>query len=188
MSNRRKIRENILQAVYAWSVGGDSPEHVLETIVKPAFKEDKKSLRFAEQLFLRCIDHRETSEELVVSHIANWELERLALVDRIILQIALTEILAFEDIPIKVSINEAIDIAKKYSTGKSGRFVNGILDAVTVTLQKDQKLQKKGRGLVDMPAKRKPAKAGSLPLSLPETSKKTGEKKKRIRRSKRNPS
>jgi transcription antitermination protein NusB len=155
MSNRRKIRETVMQALYAFNVGDLALEHVLETIIKPEFREDAFGRDFAERLFLRSADNRERTEDIIREHIANWEIDRLATVDRIILQMAITEILTFEDIPTKVTINEAIEIAKKFSTSRSGPFVNGILDAVVLTLQKDGVLKKEGRGLVDLPARRK---------------------------------
>ncbi len=155
MSNRRKIRETVLQALYASIIGDHSPEHVLQTIIKPEFKEDATGLAFAERLYLRSLDYRDEAEEIIKKHISNWEIDRLAMVDRIILQMAITEILSFDDIPTKVTINEAIDIAKKFSTGKSGRFVNGILDAVVNALSQEERLDKRGRGLVDQPGRRR---------------------------------
>jgi len=148
-----------MQAMYALSVGELSLEHVLDTIVKPEFREDAFGRDFAERLFLRTSDNRERTEQIIRDHIANWEIERLAMVDRIILQMAITEILTFEDIPTKVTINEAIEIAKKYSTARSGPFVNGILDAVVLTLQNQGELRKEGRGLVDLPARKKKPKS-----------------------------
>jgi len=155
MSNRRKIRETVMQAMYALTVGGFSLEHVLDTIVKPEFREDAFGRDFAERLFLRTSDNRERTDQIIRDHIANWEIERLAMVDHIILQMAITEILTFEDIPTKVTINEAIEIAKKYSTARSGPFINGILDAVLLTLQNEGELKKEGRGLMDIPARKK---------------------------------
>ncbi|MDG5765883.1 transcription antitermination factor NusB [Balneolales bacterium ANBcel1] len=154
MSNRRKIRETVLQAIYSSIIGDHSPEHVLQTIVKPNLSQDTAGLAFAEKLYLRSLDNRSDVEEIISKHIANWEIERLATVDRFILQMAITELLTFEDIPTKVTINEAIEIAKEYSTAKSGRFVNGILDAALISLQQEGKLKKKGRGLIDAPARR----------------------------------
>ncbi len=155
MSHRRKIRETVMQAIYAQFVGGQPLEHVLQTIIKPEFRDDDLGLDFAERLLLRAADNRSRIDDIIRDHIANWKIDRLAIVDRVILQMAITEILTFEDIPTKVTINEAIEIAKKYSTARSGRFVNGILDAVVITLQQDGALQKRGRGLVDQPARRK---------------------------------
>ena len=149
-----------MQAMYAFSVGDQSLEHVLQTIIVPSFREDPAGLEFAEKLFLRTADNQEKTEEIIQDHIANWEIERLAVVDRIILQMAISEIMAFQDIPAKVTINEAIEIAKKYSTSRSGHFVNGILDAVLLTLKEKGDLQKQGRGLVDQPARNRKKKPG----------------------------
>ena len=79
----------------------------------------------------------------------NWDLSRIALIDRILLRMGICEILFFPDIPPKVSINESIEIAKDYSTSSSGKFINGILDAILDDLKKDGKLNKKGRGLLE---------------------------------------
>lgn len=154
MSNRRKIRENVLQAIYASLVGDHSLEHTLQTIIKPELRDDTKGLAFAESLFLRTMDSREQADEIISRHISNWEINRLALVDRIILEMSIAELMHFDDIPTKVTINEAIDIAKRFSTRESGRFVNGILDAVVASLREDNMLNKKGRGLVDLPAQK----------------------------------
>jgi N utilization substance protein B len=79
----------------------------------------------------------------------NWKYERIALVDRLVLRIALCELLYFDDIPPKVTINEAIDLAKKFSTAESGRFVNGMLDALFKKYSDEKRIRKKGRGLLD---------------------------------------
>ena len=83
----------------------------------------------------KAIEHKETLDGDVASVVENWEFERIALVDRLILRMALCELLHFDEIPPKVTINEAIDLAKKYSTDKSPAFVNGVLDAVLKKLQ-----------------------------------------------------
>ncbi len=167
MLNRRKIRETVLKALYATLVGDNPPEHVLQIIIKPELQDDDTGLEFAERLYLRSLDYRTQVDKLIQEHIANWEIERLAITDRVILQMAITELLSFEDIPTKVTINEAIEIAKKYSTSKSGRFVNGILDAVMLTLSEEDQLQKRGRGLRDQPAL-KPRVKVQLPSDTPD--------------------
>ncbi len=157
-----------MQALYAFTVGGFSLEHVLDTIIKPELRDDGIGRDFAERLFLRTADNRERTDEIIRDHISNWEIGRLAVVDRVILQMAITEMLTFEDIPTKVTINEAIEIAKKYSTSGSGPFVNGILDAVVLTLHNDGVLNKQGRGLVDLPArKRKSRKRDGIDADRP---------------------
>lgn len=139
-----------MQAIYAFELGGDEAQHVLETVIQPRLKDDPESLKFATKLFLKSLDARKEAEELVVSYTKNWELSRIALIDRILLRMAICEMLHFEDIPPKVTINEVIEVAKTYSTAKSGKFINGILDAVLVDFQKAGRLKKSGRGLVGM--------------------------------------
>ena len=137
-----------MQALYAFEIGGDSDSHVMETILDPAFSTDSVNLLFARQLFKATIANRAEHDELIARHAQNWDVTRIALIDRLLLRIALTEILHFEDIPPKVTINEAIEVAKKYSTPKSGQFINGILDASLIALHSDDRVKKKGRGLV----------------------------------------
>lgn len=150
MSSRREARERVMQALYAFELGGGSVQHITKTILKHDLGDDPASFRFAEKLFLRTLDLTEESDAIISRHADNWDLARIALVDRIVLRIAVCEFLTFEDIPPKVTINEAIDIAKSYSTDNSGKFVNGILDAAVLELQKEGRLKKSGRGLVGM--------------------------------------
>lgn len=149
MINRRKVRETVLQAIYALQLGKDTAQHVADTILNDAeFKKEKDLRRFAEKLFFNTIEHEEELDEIIVKHIKNWDIKRLALIDRLVLKMALCEFLYFEEIPTKVSINEAIEIVKRYSTAKSGRFINGILDAALTDLNEEGRITKKGRGLI----------------------------------------
>lgn len=150
MSNRREARERVMQALYARELAGGDVRHFIDTILKPQLKDDAENLRFAESLFLRTIDLSEELDEIISRHTENWDLSRIALVDHIVLRMAISELITFEDIPPKVSINEAIDVVKRYSTPKSGQFINGILDAVLIDLQELGRLKKSGRGLVGM--------------------------------------
>lgn len=149
MTNRRAVREAVLQALYSFEVGQNDAKDVIKQIIKPQLSEDKEGLKFAEKLFLRTLDQRETADEIITAHINNWEIGRLAMLDKQILRLALCEFLVFDDIPTKVTINEAIEIAKKFSTQKSGKFVNGILDGALAQLTKEGKIKKKGRGLIE---------------------------------------
>lgn len=149
MINRRLVRETVLQALYAIRQSGDSVQYITDTIIKETLGSEKEARRFAEKLFFTILDQNEELEKIISEHIQNWEINRLALIDQLVLKIALCEFLHFEEIPTKVSINEAIEIVKKFSTAKSGQFVNGILDAALEQLQKDGRIQKKGRGLIE---------------------------------------
>jgi len=151
MSTRREVRERVMQALYAYEQGGGSPQDVLKNVLRPSIVDDAEGLRFAERLFLFAVDRADETDAVIGEHVRNWEIGRIALVDRLLLRMALTEILAFEDIPPKVTINEAIEIAKRFSTPKSGTFVNGVLDAALARLIEEGKVTKVGRGLVGMP-------------------------------------
>ena len=150
MSSRREARERAMQAVYAFTVGGDDAEHVINTVIQDQLGTDKDIKAFATKLFLKTLDISDQADTFVERYTENWELSRIALIDRILLRIAICEMLHFKDIPPKVTINEAIEVAKRYSTSKSGQFINGILDAILLDFQKEGLLKKSGRGLVGM--------------------------------------
>ncbi len=150
MSSRREARERAMQAVYAFTVGGDDAEHVINTVIQDQLGTDKDIKAFATKLFLKTLDISDQADTIVERYTENWELSRIALIDRILLRIAICEMLHFKDIPPKVTINEAIEVAKRYSTSKSGQFINGILDAILLDFQKEGLLKKSGRGLVGM--------------------------------------
>ncbi|MEM1127070.1 MAG: transcription antitermination factor NusB [Bacteroidota bacterium] len=153
MSSRREARERAMQALYAFELSGSDVQHVLRTVVRDQL-DDPDLRTFAEQLFIRSIDATDEAEQLVVDHVRNWDVSRIALIDRLLLRMAICEFLAFEDIPPKVTINEIIEVAKKYSTPRSGQFINGILDAVLIDLKREGRLNKSGRGLIGMNALR----------------------------------
>jgi N utilization substance protein B len=150
MSSRREARERTLQALYALELGGGDAEHVLRNVIKNRLKDDKEAVAFSTALFLKTLDFAQEADETVVAYTKNWELSRIALIDRILLRMAMCEMLSFPDIPPKVTINEAIEVAKRFSTAKSGQFINGILDAVLIEYQQSGRLHKSGRGLVGM--------------------------------------
>ena len=96
----------------------------------PPTTEEAAVRTFAEPLIRGTLEHRTEIDAIIVKHAVNWELHRMAIVDRNVMRLAIHEMLYREDIPPVVSINEAVDIAKKFSTPESGKFVNGILDKV----------------------------------------------------------
>ena len=150
LSKRRQVRERVLQALYAHEQSGDDVHHVLKHIVQPTFEGQKTYLRFAEKLFVRSIDVRNEADVLTERHVQNWDISRLALTDRLVLRLAIAELLYFEDIPPKVTINEYVEVARAFGTDKSDAFVNGVLDAVLRDLREAGRLKKTGRGLVDV--------------------------------------
>jgi len=114
----------------------------------PLFKnEDDRD--FAKNLFRKALLNKDYFNQLIEKHAENWELERIAFMDILIMHLAMAEMMEFESIPVKVTLNEYIEIAKEYSTEKSGIFVNGILDKAVVTMKNEGKIHKTGRGLIE---------------------------------------
>ena len=145
-SGRRRARELALQACYAHELSGNPPEQIVGDVINTQ-DEAGAILEFAAALFRRTVAEISFFDMMIRRKAVNWEFNRFAIMDKLILRMGLSEFLYFPDIPPKVTIDEAIEIAKKFSTEKSGRFVNGILDAVLIDLRKEGRLQKKGRGL-----------------------------------------
>ena len=110
------------------------------------WEEDKE---FFEVLFDEVVKNEKYLQELVTQKTKNWEFDRIAYTDRLILMMAICEMLNFASIPIKVTINEYIEVSKNYSTPKSKQFVNGVLDVIAVDLQNQGQIKKSGRGLID---------------------------------------
>ena len=104
--------------------------------------EESAAREFAEPLIRGAIEHRNELDEHIKTHAKNWDLHRMAAVDRNVLRLAIYEMLYREDIPPVVSINEAVDIAKKFSTQDSGKFVNGILDKIKGELMRPARIVK----------------------------------------------
>ncbi len=113
----------------------------------PMFKESDDE-DYARTLLRKTIQHEEPYLEMVKASAKNWELERIAFTDSLILQLAISEAIEFSSIPTKVTINEFLEIAKLYSTQKSSKFINGILDNIFTGLKKEGKIKKSGRGLI----------------------------------------
>ena len=120
------------------------------TELMPLFKNDDDK-DFVKRLFRKAVLQTESNSELIDSNTTNWEVERIALMDILVMQLAVTEIMEFPEIPVKVTLNEYIEIAKYYCTPKSSTFVNGILDNIVKEIREKGLLKKFGRGLVGEP-------------------------------------
>lgn len=108
----------------------------------PPTAEEAEERVFAEPLIRGALEHRDAIDEHIRKHVKNWELHRIAAVDRNIMRLAIYEMLYRDDIPPVVSINEAVDIAKKFSTQDSGKFVNGVLDKIKGELMRPTRMVK----------------------------------------------
>jgi N utilization substance protein B len=155
---RRAVREKVMQALYAYEISGEPIERIIDETVTPAFgkglatdapKSQRETLEFAKALIHTVIDHQQEIDSTIKMKVANWEFNRIAVIDRILLEMGICELLYFEDIPPKVTINEAIEIAKRFSTEKSGQFINGVLDSLLADLKRNGQLKKSGRGLIE---------------------------------------
>ena len=143
---RRHLREKALQVLYAFKLTKDPIDQIKDLQFDDLDKKDDR--KFCDDLIRLTIENDEYYEEIITKIVDNWDMERIALIDSIIIKMCLTEFFHFEDIPPKVSINESIDIAKDFSTRNSGKFVNGVLDAILEKLDKENKIIKRGKGLV----------------------------------------
>ncbi|MGE5860656.1 MAG: transcription antitermination factor NusB [Ignavibacteria bacterium] len=144
---RRLVREQILQILYAYEMNKDSLSLLMNELNKDI--NSSADREFAGKLIHEVIQHKLDLDNLIRQRVDNWEMNRIALIDKILLRMGLCELLYFPDIPPKVSINESIEIAKEFSTSGSGKFINGILDAILSNLKETGKLNKTGRGLME---------------------------------------
>ena len=138
MHPRRIAREGVLQALYAQQFSDDEPTIVLNRIMA-LYPEKKKNFKFISSLFQCVLDHVDWANEMIKSHLQNWEFDRVAQIDRVLLRMGICEIFYMDDIPPKVSISEMVEISKVYSTEESSGFINGILDAVYKEFQQKHK-------------------------------------------------
>ena len=114
----------------------------------PLFKDEEDEVRYVQCLMRNIVEKDEENTKLISKLTKNWDIDRIAKMDIIILKMALTELMVFPSIPVKVSLNEYIEIAKFYSSPQSKVFINGVLDKSIIVLEKEGKIQKSGRGLL----------------------------------------
>jgi transcription antitermination protein NusB len=117
--------------------------------LEPLTDDWEEDEAFMTTLFDAALDHDADYETLLADQLQNWAVERVAMIDRVILKVAMAELLHFPGIPTKVTINEYIELAKEYSTPESGKFVNGVLDNLSAKLTESGRLRKSGKGLLD---------------------------------------
>lgn len=124
-----------MQLLYAIEVGKEPFLEAQASLSAESDAPDAEAREYGSRLARKTLEIQADLDARISAASANWDLERIAVLDRIILRMAAAELMHFPDVPIKVAINEAVDIAKKYSTGDSSRFVNGVLDAMVKTFQ-----------------------------------------------------
>lgn len=144
LENKTIVKSMVLKTIKA--IEADKAEEFEPAELSYNWKEDKE---FFLNLYKETLDLDQEYKDLIASKTVNWDIDRLASVDRIIMEMAVTEIITFRSIPLKVTINEYIELAKNYSTPKSKKFINGILDGISKELSESGKIRKSGRGLID---------------------------------------
>jgi transcription antitermination protein NusB len=134
MGNRRRARELAMQALYFFDMSQNEPHEILDLYCQYFMPQ-----KYAEPFFQKIVDgvtaHKVRIDTIIERFSNNWKVSRMSCVDRNIMRIAVYEMLFCSDIPLKVSINEAIDVGKKFGTDESGSFINGILDSIRVALE-----------------------------------------------------
>ncbi len=172
---RRLVREKVMQIFSASDISSIAPSELFHHIfpydfrgvdpvqpdryltdaeiaqldADPLIEWSAEEKEFALALIAHVQEHMTYCDELITKYSENWDINRIAQIDRIVLRIAIVELIAFPEIPPKVTVNEALEIVKRFSTERSNIFVNGILDAVLLELKNTGKMLKTGRGLID---------------------------------------
>jgi len=141
MGTRRQARELAMQALFYMDIRKDASEETLEYFCD-CFCPSKKSRPFFRKLVNGVLGKKGQIDALVERFSQNWNISRMSCVDRNVMRIAIYEMLYCDDIPPKVSINEAVDIGKKFGTQESGAFINGIMDSIREALVEEGTLQK----------------------------------------------
>ena len=136
--SRRTAREGVLEALFSHQFSDTERKVTIDRVLDNA-PDRKDNLDFITLLFNSVLDNVKWADELIKTHLQNWEFDRVAKVDRVLLRMGICEIYFIKEVPSKVSITEMVEIAKVYSTDESPSFINGILDAVYKDYQKKGK-------------------------------------------------
>ncbi|MEM4326336.1 MAG: transcription antitermination factor NusB [Candidatus Pacearchaeota archaeon] len=155
MPKRRQIREKVLQGIYAWLITNDDPRLVFDKVLSKSYNQllnnqstypiDKfpeNDAQFMHDLFFGVTSNYERYIQAIKEKVENWDISRIAPVDKAAMLMALCELENFPTIPVKVTINEYLDISKNFSTPKSTIFVNGVIDAIHLDWLKSGKIKK----------------------------------------------
>jgi transcription antitermination protein NusB len=129
---RRLARIKAVQSLFQVDMSGTDKEEAISNVLE----DDEAKDKFLDMLVSGTLENIEEIDEMIISHLQNWKIDRVGNVDRAVIRMAIFEMKFVDDIPINVSLNEAIDVAKSFGGEESGRFVNGVLSKVAETLQK----------------------------------------------------
>lgn len=136
MGTRRQSREYALQMLYQLEISQDNLEHVLKHYWERQVAEDDETKEFTHFLVSGVVGQKNEIDEFIAKYSTHWKLSRMAAVDKNILRLAVFELRNCQDIPLKVTLNEAIEIAKKFGSEESGSFINGVLDKIAKEVKK----------------------------------------------------
>jgi len=136
MGKRRRARELVLQALYETEFSDRPADDVVEEQIERRGSSEEGAER-ARDLFLKTVEKRDELDVIIRTFLEHWDFDRLSLIDRNILRFALAEVLYFPDVPASVIIDEAIEIAHRYSSEEAGRFVNGLVDRFVKEYRRD---------------------------------------------------
>ncbi|MBW1698755.1 MAG: transcription antitermination factor NusB [Deltaproteobacteria bacterium] len=137
MGNRRRARELAMQALFYIDMRKGDPSEMLNLFCK-CFKPSRKVLPFFLKLVQGVLGSKHEIDAIIENFSSNWKVSRMSCVDRNVMRIAVYELLFLSEIPSKVSINEAVDIGKKFGTEDSGAFINGILDSIRIAIEENK--------------------------------------------------
>ncbi|HEX3741855.1 MAG TPA: transcription antitermination factor NusB [Terriglobales bacterium] len=142
MGTRRKSRELALQMLFQADLGQQAAEDVRKTFWKGRGEVEREVQGFADDIFRVAQDRGEEIDKLITSHADNWRMDRMAAVDRNVLRAAVAEMVGFPGTPRAVIINEAIEIARKFSAPESAQFINGVLDSIGKELEASRAVER----------------------------------------------
>jgi transcription antitermination protein NusB len=133
----------VIKTIKKFKSGDDQNEYLM------SLYKDTEDQEFTTKLFRKAIINNSENRKIIENYTKNWDVDRVAIMDILIMQLALTELMEFPSIPVKVTLNEYIELAKYYSTNRSSTFINGVLDRITKDFREEGKIVKAGRGLLE---------------------------------------
>lgn len=143
------VDKEVMQGMVAKTLKNFTSEDPFANKLTPISQDWEEDRKFVEDLFAYTLRNNNQYQELIAERTKNWESERIALMDTILMKMAICELMNFPSIPVKVTINEYLDLSKDYSTPKSNSFINGILDKILGDLKRTNSIKKIGRGLIE---------------------------------------
>ncbi|MBE2280520.1 MAG: transcription antitermination factor NusB [Ignavibacteriaceae bacterium] len=147
VSKRRALRFKVLQLLYAYNNNSQGFDFTYNEVVSEI--TDEADREFINNAVKYSIQNFDDYSQIIKNNIANWDEDRVASIDKLIIMMGITEFIHFDDIPTKVTINEMLEVAKEFSTGQSNKFVNGVLDTIYIKLNEQGVIKKAGRGLIN---------------------------------------